>query len=223
MKRGFTLIELLVVIVIIGILATLTIGASTAIREKSKRSRTTTEVAAFDVALENFKIDNGDYPDVSSSKGLFLTGKMYNKNPEGYVGDAATVHEGTREVHGRVTGGSGARFFFACLTGRAKFSDYTQTAYPQYLEVKPNQVASPREGENYFKDVYGNPYGYYYDATSQTSLGSSENQKSLFNIVQPDVWSTGGQSIHDPDPSPDSSNARGYAVYLKWIKNWSSQ
>jgi prepilin-type N-terminal cleavage/methylation domain-containing protein len=219
MKKGFTLIELLVVITIIAILAGLTLGAGGVLRDKAARARATAEISALDTALERYKIDNGDYPDVGTAKqSLIGTGNsIYSNSTTNYVGSLATITAATSDTRGTVTNGSGGQFLFACLMGRLHLTDTTNIAYPQYIEVKSGQVSS--DG-TYFKDPYSNAYGYYYDASGQT--GANANQKSLFNVVEPDIWSTGGQSTTTA-PSTDSTNATGYAVYLKWIKNWASQ
>lgn len=61
-RAGFTLIEMLVVIVIIGILAALTIGATKYAWTKAGTSRAQAEIAALETALESYKIDTGIYP-----------------------------------------------------------------------------------------------------------------------------------------------------------------
>jgi prepilin-type N-terminal cleavage/methylation domain-containing protein len=221
MKQGFTLIELLVVITIIGILAGLTLGAGGALRDKAARSRAAAELAAFDTALERYRVDNGDYPD---ARCVTVSGDLYGSDTFGYPGEAATVSGRSANVNGSVKGdaaGSGGRFLFACLMGRRFYhQDGQPVAYPQYYEPKSSQVKTDGSGD-YFKDPYNNAYGYYYDAANQTRV-SGNDQKSLFNMVEPDIWSTGGQ-LSTAIPSTDENNARGYAVYLKWIKNWASQ
>ncbi|HEY5814605.1 MAG TPA: type II secretion system protein GspG [Terrimicrobiaceae bacterium] len=67
---GFTLLELLVVIAIIAILAGLLLSTAGYIQKKGASSRAETEIAALTVALENFKADNGDYPQGSNVNGL---------------------------------------------------------------------------------------------------------------------------------------------------------
>lgn len=217
MKKGFTLIELLVVITIIAILAGLTLGAGGVLRDKAARSRAQAELAAFGTALERYKIDNGDYPDVGASKATMgAGGGLYSNNSQNYVQGSASS---ATESAGVLVGTSVGKALFTCLMGRSQFTQTAKSsiAYPQYMEVKTGQVGNP-EGESYFKDPYNNAYGYYYDAAKES--GPDGNQASIFNVVEPDMWSTGGQSAA---ASTDSGNAVQYAVYLKWIKNWASQ
>jgi general secretion pathway protein G len=65
-RFGFTLIELLAVITIIGILAGLIIGASKYAYQKSKRSSAAARIAALETSIEDFKADNGYYPNQPS-------------------------------------------------------------------------------------------------------------------------------------------------------------
>jgi prepilin-type N-terminal cleavage/methylation domain-containing protein len=67
--EGFTLLELLVVIAIIAILAGLILSTAGYIQKKGASSRAETEIAALTVALENYKADNGDYPQGTNVNG----------------------------------------------------------------------------------------------------------------------------------------------------------
>ena len=62
-QHGFTLIELLVVITVIAILAGLVLQGAGYAQKKAARSRAEAEIAALSAALENYKSDNGDYPE----------------------------------------------------------------------------------------------------------------------------------------------------------------
>jgi prepilin-type N-terminal cleavage/methylation domain-containing protein len=59
---GFTLIELLTVIAVIGILAALTFGMVSGIKERSNLRRAEADLAALSDALERYKTQFGDYP-----------------------------------------------------------------------------------------------------------------------------------------------------------------
>ncbi len=69
-SRAFTIIELFVVISIIGILAGLILATSSYVMKKGARSRTEAEIAAISVALENYKADNGTYPETANTNSL---------------------------------------------------------------------------------------------------------------------------------------------------------
>ena len=62
MKPAFTLLEILTVIAIIAVLASLTIGGMGYYDDKMKYSRTEILIASIERALEDYKADNGFYP-----------------------------------------------------------------------------------------------------------------------------------------------------------------
>jgi prepilin-type N-terminal cleavage/methylation domain-containing protein len=61
-ERAFTLVELMVVMAIIAILATFSMGIYSSAKRKGVESRLKTELAAIELALENFKAKNSQYP-----------------------------------------------------------------------------------------------------------------------------------------------------------------
>ena len=61
-RQGFTLVELLMVIVIIGILAGMISAAAIAARSAAKRAVIKTDISMLELALEDYKIEYGDYP-----------------------------------------------------------------------------------------------------------------------------------------------------------------
>jgi general secretion pathway protein G len=81
---AFSLIEMLFVLVIISILAGLVIGAAKYASTKAATSRTQSEIAAMEMALEHYKNDNGIYPKSTtfrnspSPPGLPTTIEIYN-------------------------------------------------------------------------------------------------------------------------------------------------
>jgi len=62
MKKGFTLIELLVVIVILGILAAIVVPRITGRVDEAKIEATKVQMKAIKDSLEQYKLDNGNYP-----------------------------------------------------------------------------------------------------------------------------------------------------------------
>ena len=60
--RAFTLVEILVVVSIMLLLLELVIGLSSRVKEKAEESRLTAELAAIELALENYKAAIGNYP-----------------------------------------------------------------------------------------------------------------------------------------------------------------
>ena len=61
-ESAFTLVEVLAVMVIIGILVSLTIGLHGHVKERQKESVLKTEMAAIELALEEYKSKHSAYP-----------------------------------------------------------------------------------------------------------------------------------------------------------------
>lgn len=165
-KRGFTLIELLTVVVIIGILVSIVIGVAGNVRRQGAVSRATAEVSAIELALERYKIENGDYPnatDISIPSGAH---GFYDGNPSNYV--------------------TASQDLFEDLVGRPRYSETSTDNNPVYFEVKESQVGDP-SGTSYFMDPFGYSYGYVYSA--------ADNPRSYYNQVVPDIWSTAGETV----------------------------
>jgi len=213
-RSGFTLIELLVVISIIAVLAGITLGVTGNVQKKAAASRAQVEIAAIENALENYKIENGDYPSANS---ITISGGLYASNPT-----AATYLGTSPNLTSATPGGSGGRLLFTYLMGRSSLqnasgSDIAVVAgYTQYLELKPSQVGSPTAG-SYILDPFGYAYGYFYDAAG--NVNGVANSKSLNNFVVPDIWSTSGETGNISAAAGTPENAR----YLRWITNWGSR
>ena len=113
-QQGFTLIELLVVITVIAILAGLVLQGAGYAQKKAARSRAEAEIAALSAALENYKSDNGDYPEgtngspstttSSGSNNAFLraalapsSGKIYFEFSKGMGTNSAALSTATNQ------------------------------------------------------------------------------------------------------------------------------
>lgn len=68
-RSGFTLIELLAVVAIILILAAITVTGIGAFQKMQARKATTTTIKFIETKMEEYKLDNGAYPDPSAGAG----------------------------------------------------------------------------------------------------------------------------------------------------------
>ncbi|WP_411827930.1 type II secretion system protein GspG [Luteolibacter sp. AS25] len=62
-RKGFTLVEMLVTITIIVILAGLSLGGYNYVNAKQARSKAEIQIKLLENGLEEYKFENGDYPD----------------------------------------------------------------------------------------------------------------------------------------------------------------
>ena len=167
---SFTLIELMVVVAVIAVLAGLVLGGAGAVRSRAARSQAKVEVGAIEAGLTRYQMDLGIYPVAIQNNPV---GNAYPPNP------AAAGYR------------TAANILFTNLWGSRTYS--ATPTRKRFLEAKASMVNT--NGDNYFLDPYGNPYGYYWDGNS-----------SLYGGAVPDVWSTGG-----------ATSASGIP---KWITSW---
>jgi prepilin-type N-terminal cleavage/methylation domain-containing protein len=169
-RAAFTLIELLAVITIIGILAGLTLGAAGAVRRHGATSTAKAEVAALQAACDRYYADNNSYPTSINSM----------PDPSSSFSASATNYTDTGKV------------LFTNLVGSTTLTNAPTSK--RYFEPKPAMVETNKGAPNYFKDPWGNAYGY----------NCSTNNDGTFN--SPLIWSTANQT-----------NAAGVN---KWITSW---
>jgi prepilin-type N-terminal cleavage/methylation domain-containing protein len=130
-RAGFTVIELLIVMAIVAILTGLILATSSYVYLKGLRSRTEAEIATMSAALENYRADNGSYP----NSGL----------------DPNSINFSDYEVAGKT--------LFQNLSGDLDGDGQPDSNVPSYMQFKPNQL-SPVGGAYFVKDPFGNSYGY---------------------------------------------------------------
>jgi len=143
-KRAFTLIELLAVIAIIALLSAITFGIVKGVNERAAIGQAKAELSVLAQALESYKRQYGDYPQVGTSSALESTasatgqsGKFFN-SLFGKLGPTLTV-----------VAIDGKSFIEA-----AKFSLSSSTALP----TSGNKTAVA----NAFIDPWGRFYVYAY-------------------------------------------------------------
>ena len=171
-KRAFTLIELIVVTTVIIILTGLVLSTIGYIQKKGARSRAETEIAAMSAACENYKADNGVYPNSTDTNNL---DPRTSGNPT-----SPSYAQASLWLYKQLSGDSSAN---RSPTGKS------------YMEFKPKMLL-PSGGTGTvtaIADPFGNSYGY---STAQSANpGGALGYNPTF-----DLWSTSGLTANPPSP-----------------------
>lgn len=175
-KCAFTIVELLVVIAIILALTGLILATSGYVQIKGKRSRAEAEIAAISAALENYKADNGTYPNdtANGSTNTLDARTMFNPTAAQYSAASLFLY---KELSGDSTGNR-------VPTGKSYFS------------FKPNMLLPKDQA----RAVIGiaDPFGYSYGYSTAYQTSPSTGYNPTF-----DLWSTAGTGTGStPTPSP---------------------
>jgi len=191
-NRGFTLIELLMVIAIIGILASITFGVSSGVRNAQNKAKSAVELSAIVAGLEQFKARYGDYPLIDSA--AYPTTQ--------YDADGKAIEGGEA---------SSAMLLYA-LTGRMKIesggnavitADDEVVNAPKFIDIEKFQYSSSnadpgnRGDPIALLDPWGNPYMYLY---------KDEGPGSTWDAFGYHLYSTG------PSTTPEELQAAKSAV-----------
>ena len=144
---AFTLVELLVVMTIILVLAGLILATSSYVHNKGARSRAEAEIAALSAALENYKADNGIYPNDTSV------------DPRTVV-DPSHYQTASLEL-------------YKSLSGDFDADRQPNAGVTSYFSFKENQLSPPTGNVQFIKDPFGNSYGY--STVGQTGNGRGYN------------------------------------------------
>ena len=174
---AFTLIELLIVMAIILVLAGLILATSNYVQKKGYRSRAEAEIAAISAALENYKADNGVYPNNSDTNAL----------------KANTMGDPTQSTYQKAS-----LALYTVISGDTNNDANRISEDKSYFSFKPNQLAPTNQTSAvvYIKDPFGNPYGY---STVKASVPAGpDGYNPTF-----DLWSTAGvtSAVNPPDQS----------------------
>lgn len=158
--------ELLVVMVIIIILAGLVLATASYVQKKGQRSRAEAEIAAISAALENYKADNGVYPNTAETNAL-----VANK-----AGDPSAASYRSASLA-----------LYKLISGDADNSADRSAESKSYFNFKPNQLSPTEQTQAvaFIRDPFGNAYGY------STVKASAPSGPDGYNPTF-DLWSTGG-------------------------------
>src|SRR5436190_4508520 len=154
--NAFTLIELVLVVGIIIVLAGLVLSTVGYARKKGARARAETEIAALSAACENYKADNGIYPQEASSTDT-LDPKM--------SGDPSAYQSASLYLYKQLSGDSAAN------------RNPTGTSY---MVFKPNMLFPADQSQNvqYIQDPFGFSYGY----STANQVDSTKGYNPTFDL-----------------------------------------
>jgi prepilin-type N-terminal cleavage/methylation domain-containing protein len=165
--NGFTLIELVLVVGIITVLSALVLSTVGYARKKGARARAETEIAAMSAACENYKADNGVYPNSSGTTGT-----------DG-------LDPGTTNLANYKTP---CRYMYGELSGDRDFDGRLDTGARSYMAFKPasllrDDMSNPPSSTNPVAaicDPFTNSYGY----STMKASGGANGYNPTF-----DLWS----------------------------------
>ena len=182
---GFTLIELLVVISIIAILASLTIATIGYATNKAARDRTKSEINALSVALESYKIDNGDYPRSTNTDALNA-----RSAPQLAIQNSVVPTPSGPASLTLYTALSGDGADGSAPNRSLSAAEKTASNNRIYFQFKPNMLyprapAGSTSPVTALVDPFLNVYGY-------STIGSKANRNATTEGYNPtfDLWST---------------------------------
>lgn len=145
-RAAFTLIELLTVIAIIGVLVSITIGIGRGVQERAAIGKAKAELAVLAAALEQYKLQYGDYPWTPAKK------------PDGYVGEH---WDGGVVLVNALCGNLGPKGEKLAVKGRT----FIDLAKFSLASEDPEKIPDPTDTkvvENWFDDPWGKWIWYYY-------------------------------------------------------------
>ncbi|MGH8017731.1 MAG: type II secretion system protein [Opitutaceae bacterium] len=148
-RAAFTLVELLAVITVIGILVTITVGLTRGVSERSKIAQAKADLAVLAAALEQYKLQYGDYPWVEKAG----YGEPYDENftNQKILFQALIGRAGPKDPF---PAGEEKRSFVQLSRFHLRIEDPDA---PEYLTN--NYFAGPWDRES---DGVPYPYSYYY-------------------------------------------------------------
>lgn len=193
-KRGITLIELLVVLAIVGLLATIAAGVYTNSVQRAKVSATFAEIQQISMAVEQYRLDMGEYP--PSSSGTLFSPDLLDPHADG-VGcgylHLAIVHslnaDATTPLNSRWSG------------------PYLELDSEQTGTYDGTPIAGKTAAEIQLLDVWGTAYRFVLSSDYATMQGTQlptddpfYATETYYNVSTFQIVSNGPNTTTKPDP-----------------------
>jgi prepilin-type N-terminal cleavage/methylation domain-containing protein len=213
---GFTLIEVLVVITIIAALFALVLGAYSYAQNASKRSATRVRINTIASALENYRQDNGEYPEPANPGGTIDILKLTYEVSGAKMLYQALSGDGDTEINIK----SGAE-------GRESNGNLEQEESEHVVMKDMPRNMWTKMGEEYFMiDGWGRPLQYTKavdvdpNATAAGGAGAQAPDPVTINGTF-DLWSYGQDTENTTAKSVEiETNAELKKDSLQWVTNW---
>ena len=171
-RAAFTILELLIVITIIIALAGLILATVGYVQKNGARSRAEAEMAGMSAALENYKADNGIYPNTSNTTSFTSS----DSNQANYKAASLDLYKALTGQNADGTSIAGQKNYMAFKSATVGRADMTSDV------SAGNQVL-------YIRDPFGNSYGYSTSKNPDTNPNAAT--AAGFNPTF-DLWSTAG-------------------------------
>src|SRR4030095_4031068 len=166
-RCAFTLIELVLVVGIITALSALVLSTVGYARKKGARARAETEIAAISAAMENYKADNGVYPNSTGTGGT-----------DGL--DPSTPNLANYEMP--------CRYMYGEISGDRDFDGTPDASTRPYMTFKEisllrADMSNPPSSSNPVTAIR-DPFGYSYGYSTMKASGGDNGYNPTF-----DLWS----------------------------------
>ena len=214
---SFTLIELLAVCVVIALLAAITIGIATSVRQKMERTQTQADIAGLSLAIESYKNDTGSYPTSSLVRSSCI-------NP-----GSGLPHWTTAEVN------NSGLLLAQLLSGSKSYYRFRKDqTNPVTASVPTNSIPYwPSATMKVIVDRWGTPLNYYCTyppkpTPTYSSVGVVGSWYVLYitggqmNVASFDLWSYGPDSFtYVPIAGWSGANDWNHSTYaVDDLTNW---
>ncbi|MEX1116052.1 MAG: type II secretion system protein GspG [Akkermansiaceae bacterium] len=182
-RPAFTLIELMAVITIIVILAGLVVGGLGYVNERQARSKAQVQIALLSKALEEYKLDMGQYPPTTNKSGNLTAAG-------GGTGTSNILYQALF-YEGYDYAKKGSPTTWVNKATRIYLSELDPTSSNQGWVTKPSGTNPPPPATSTVVDPWGNQYCYRTDFRAPT--GNPPVATANSNTQNPgfDLWSMG--------------------------------